>query len=179
MALSADPSRGQAAGAEPTLATAGNTLYDSGEHADHLSLSARSGNDGAWVLRGRAVACANCHGVKADGGGEGYARAPSLRWPEWASADAAVRAAARARLQAALQLGQAQDGRALSAAMPRFDVDDRTIDALAAHLAGLVLRAPAARVPTFAMLHRVDAQAPAGRARPAPRTDGLPAPGFR
>lgn len=157
--------------AEPA-ADRGAQLYERGEaRADGVEvatsaapverLSARGGNDGAWVLRGAVVACANCHGLNGQGGGEGWQRAPTLRWPEWSSGDAAVRAAALQRFRRALRDGRGASGQPLATAMPRFDLDDAALDALAAHVARLTTAAPADPVPVFALLRRTDAAAPA------------------
>lgn len=122
-------------------------------------LSARLGGDGGWVLRAAAVACANCHGLGADGGGEGPQRAPGLRWPEWSSLEPALRRTARARLRAAVREGQGQD-RSLSTAMPRFDLDDATLERLASHIERLATAAPIAALPRLALLRLSDGQVP-------------------
>lgn len=120
-------------------------------------LSARAGGDGGWVLRGAAVACANCHGLQADGGGEGSVRAPGLRWPQWSSLDPQVRAQARARLQRALREGIAADGRRLAGAMPRFDLDGAQFDALAQHIQALATADRVRALPHLALLRMADA----------------------
>ncbi len=94
----------------------GQALFENGLHTANgntVELSARAGGDARWVMRGRAVACANCHGVTGEGGGEGFQRAPTLRWPEWASTDATLRAGARDRLRRAVLKGQGRDGQRL------------------------------------------------------------------
>lgn len=125
-----------------------------------LTLSARTGAEGAWVLRGTAVACANCHGLDANGGGEGFQRIPGLRWSEWSSTDPAIRATALTRLRRAVLDGIGADGRALSQAMPRFDLDERGLQALAEHVGRLATAAPVVGVPTLAMIGLRDAVAP-------------------
>ncbi|MGC3986230.1 MAG: c-type cytochrome [Pseudorhodoferax sp.] len=139
---------------------AGRRLYEAGG-APAQQLSARTGADGSWVLRGAAVACANCHGLRADGGGEGTQRAPGLRWPAWSSLDAGQRAQARERLRQAVRHGRAADGRLLATAMPRFDIDDAALDALAAHLEHLGSQGRAQALPRLALLRLADGRAPA------------------
>jgi cytochrome c553 len=144
----------------------GAGLYERGEHRPDGAtvpeqLSGRAGADGSWVLRGAAVACANCHGVSGQGGGEGYQRVPALRWPEWSSSDAAVRSAARQRFQRAVRQGINASGQPLSTAMPRFDISDQALDALVGHVARLTTEPPVATVPVFALLRLTDPAAPA------------------
>lgn len=135
----------------------GRDLFERGS-APGAGLSARTGADGSWVLRGAAVACANCHGLAGTGGGEGYLRAPDLRWPQWSSPDPGQHAAARERLRRALRHGIGGDGRPLGAAMPRFDLDDAGLEALAGHLQRLATeRAPVSR-PHLAILQIDDGQ---------------------
>jgi cytochrome c553 len=143
----------------------GASLYERGEHRpDSASapaqLSGRAGADGSWVLRGAAVACANCHGLSAQGGGEGYQRVPALRWPEWSSSDAAVLSAARQRFLRAVRQGIAASGQPLAAAMPRFDISDQAVDALVEHVARLTTDPPLAAVPVFALVRLTGAAAP-------------------
>jgi hypothetical protein len=137
----------------------GRDLYERGNTAAGAALSARTGADGSWVLRGAAVACANCHGLEGRGGGEGYQRAPDLRWPQWASPDPTSINAARQRLRNALQHGQAPEARQLSPAMPRFDLDERSLDALARHLVRLTTEQPGVPIPRLALLRMDDAHA--------------------
>ena len=142
----------------------GRALFESGVYgagADLRQLSARAGGDAAWVMRGRAVACANCHGLNGEGGGEGFQRAPSLRWPEWSSTDPALRASARARLRLAVQEGLRADGQRLSQAMPRFDLDEESIEAITVYTEQLVVGRVVATLPTLAVLRLGGNQAPA------------------
>lgn len=133
----------------------GRELFERGVAAGG-NLSARAGADGSWVLRGAAVACANCHGLAGAGGGEGYLRAPDLRWPQWSSPDPRQHAAARERLRRALRHGIGSDGRMLGTAMPRFDLDEASLEALAGHLQRLATeRAPGSR-PHLAILQLDD-----------------------
>lgn len=135
----------------------GRELFERGAAAGS-NLSARAGADGSWVLRGAAVACANCHGLTGAGGGEGYLRAPDLRWPQWSSPDPRQHAAARERLRRALRQGIGSDGRTLAMAMPRFDLDEASLEALAGHLQRLATeRAPGSR-PHLAILQLDDGQ---------------------
>lgn len=143
---------------------AGAALYERGERREGAAaeaLSARTGADTGWVLRGAAVACANCHGLQAQGGGEGFQRIPGLRWSEWSSPDAAVRDAAFRRFERAVRKGQGAAGQSLSPAMPRFDISDEAVQALAAHVAQLTTAAPSVAVPTLALLRQQDGGAPA------------------
>ncbi|MCU0924521.1 MAG: cytochrome c [Hydrogenophaga sp.] len=141
----------------------GLALYERGEYrvgALAEPLSGRAGADGSWVLRGAAVACANCHGLQAQGGGEGYQGIPPLRWPEWSSADPQIRAAASQRFERAVRQGLGASGQPLSHAMPRFDVSDEALQALASHVTGLATAAPVQAVPVFALLQLNDGAAP-------------------
>lgn len=142
----------------PAAADSGRELFESGSTAAGGRLSARAGADGSWVLRGAAVACANCHGVAATGGGEGYLRAPDLRWPQWSSPDPGQREAARNRLRRALRQGMASDGRALGQAMPRFDIDEASFEALAAHLQRLAAEPTPGPRPRVAVMQLQDAR---------------------
>lgn len=146
-----------AATARAAPADDGRELYERGI-ASGASLSARTGADGGWVLRGAAVACANCHGLAGTGGGEGYLRAPDLRWPQWSSPDARQHVAARERLARALRHGVGGDGRPLAAAMPRFDLDEAGLEALAAHLKRLATEGGPAGRPRLAILQLDDGQ---------------------
>lgn len=152
---------------EPVRAEDGRSLFERGVDVDAdtstspRQLSARAGADGSWVLRGPAVACANCHGLTGAGGGEGYLRAPDLRWPQWSSTDEHVLAAARSRLRTALAKGRSADGRQLAVAMPRFDLDDAQFEALSQHLRTLTVQPRTAAKPTLALLRMRDAGAPA------------------
>ena len=142
----------------------GRALFETGVYGADGSmrqLSARAGGDAAWVMRGRSVACANCHGINGEGGGEGFQRAPSLRWPEWSSTDPALRAAARERLRLAVLDGRRADGQRLSQAMPRFDLDEETIEAITAYTERLVIGRVAVSLPTLALLRLGGKQAPA------------------
>lgn len=154
----------RAAPADANQVGAGTDLYERGERRQDgasWALSARTGADASWVLRGAAVACANCHGLQAQGGGEGFQRIPGLRWSEWSSPDASVREAAYARFERAVRNGLGAAGQPLSAAMPRFDIGDEAVQALAAHVARLTTAAPTVAVPRFAVLRQLDQGAPA------------------
>ncbi|MCX7901733.1 MAG: hypothetical protein N2483_05480 [Burkholderiaceae bacterium] len=136
-----------------TSAEAGRLIYERGLQPDGQPVSARAGADLGWVLRGSAVACANCHGLDAAGGREGALHAPDLRWPAWSSPEPAQRAAARERLFAAVTRGRAADGRPLATAMPRFDLSEAAFAALALHIEELATMPPKAARPRFALLH--------------------------
>jgi hypothetical protein len=139
----------------------GRATYERGDvRSGGRPLSARAGADGSLVLRGAVVACANCHGLSARGGGEGVLKAPSLLWPQWSSADTSVRASARERLRAALREGTGLDGRRLDPTMPRFDVDQATLDDLVAHISALATDVQITRPIRFALMRRPHNEAP-------------------
>lgn len=141
----------------------GRSLFESGQSPEGTSsvqLSARAGGgEGAWVMRGRTVACANCHGLAGEGGREGFQRAPSLRWPEWSSTNASLRSEARERLRRAVLDGHRLDGTPLGSAMPRFDMDEVAFNALTTHLELLSTGRPLHSRPTFALLRLTDGHA--------------------
>lgn len=115
------------------LAAQGEQLYRTGRASGNAELSARIGAAGSWVVRGAVVACSNCHGVHGQGSAEGASRAPSLRWSLWRGG-AGDQRAARERLAEAVRHGRDERGRSLDPTMPRFDLDDTDLAALAAHL---------------------------------------------
>lgn len=138
----------------------GRALFEVGVHTTDegtVQLNARAGGDAAWVMRGRAVACANCHGLRGEGGGEGFQRAPTLRWPEWSSSDPTLKTAARERLRSAIMEGRRADGLPLSPAMPRFDMDELSFAAISAYTEALVVGRERTHVPTLAVL-RLDSE---------------------
>lgn len=144
-------------GSLATSTDSGRELFERGS-AGGKALSARAGADGSWVLHGAAVACANCHGLTGTGGGEGYLRAPDLRWSQWSSPDPRQHDAARIRLRRALQQGIGADGRVLGTAMPRFDLDEAGFDALAGHLQTLASEHKPGARPHLAVLQLNDGQ---------------------
>lgn len=73
----------------------------------------------------RAHPCAACHGWDGGGGGEGATRAPDLGQSELVG-----RGYDAASFAMAVERGIAADGRALSRAMPRFDLPSTTIATL-------------------------------------------------
>lgn len=79
----------------------------------------------------REFPCARCHGDAGQGGSEGGIEAPPLRSEGRTQQDIA------GWLSAALRDGRGRDGRALAAAMPRYAMSGRDLDALAAYVAAL------------------------------------------
>lgn len=137
LALALAPSMPLAAATPPLD---GAALFDRGLGRDGREIVGRSGA-GDVALRGAAVACANCHGATAEGGGESWLRAPDLRWfaltkPYGAPrSDGSIRPPYdEAALARTLRTGLAPDGRRLDPAMPRFDLASDEVAALAAHL---------------------------------------------
>lgn len=142
----------------------GRDLYERGVHhgpTGTVELVARQATVGSVVLRGAAVACANCHGVHGQPVGEAQGAAASLRWPQWSSTQPSVLAEARARFERALRHGLGPNGRVLSAAMPRFELSEEALQSLIGHVSSLVMQPVSAPVPTLAMLVLDDGQAPA------------------
>lgn len=118
----------------------GESIYRFGIGRDGREVIGRMGNAGP-MLSGGAIACANCHGEDARGGGESFVKAPDIRWytlskPYGASfAGGAVRPSyGPARLARALRSGKRSDESALDPAMPRFDLADDEIAALVDYL---------------------------------------------
>ena len=75
--------------------------------------------------------CARCHGDAGQGDSEGGIEAPPLRGEGRTQQDIA------GWLSAALRDGHGSDGRVLAAAMPRYAMSGRDLDALAAYVAAL------------------------------------------
>ncbi|QQP97246.1 c-type cytochrome [Lysobacter enzymogenes] len=146
----------------------GRRLYQLGLGRDGREIGARMGAGGTVGLRGGAVACGNCHGGDGRGGGEGWVRAPDLRWfalgrPRLREDGSRRPGYDRAALARALRLGVAADGAALDPAMPRYDLADDELDAVLAHLRGLDRDAGAAGPPALLVLLPEPAAAPAER----------------
>ncbi|MFK3650797.1 c-type cytochrome [Lysobacter enzymogenes] len=146
----------------------GRRLYQLGLGRDGREIGARMGAGGGVGLRGGAVACGNCHGGDGRGGGEGWVRAPDLRWfalgrPRVREDGSRRPGYDRAALARALRLGVAADGAALDPAMPRYDLADDELDAVLAHLRGLDRDAGAAGPPALLVLLPEPAAAPAER----------------
>ncbi|SDY17065.1 amino acid/amide ABC transporter substrate-binding protein, HAAT family [Lysobacter sp. yr284] len=135
----------------------GRRLYRLGLGRDGREIGARIGAGGAVGLRGGAVACANCHGGDGRGGGEGWVRAPDLRWfalgrPRLRDDGSRRPGYDRAALARALRAGVAADGVGLDPAMPRYDLADDELDAVFAHLRALDRGADAAAPPALLVL---------------------------
>jgi mono/diheme cytochrome c family protein len=101
----------------------------------------RDGGEGTATLAGGQVTtpasrfpCAGCHGQTAGGRVEGAIKAPPITWPALAAADrpgGSYDIAAFARL---LREGIRPDGSTILSVMPRYDLDDAQIAALASFL---------------------------------------------
>lgn len=146
----------------------GRRLYQLGLGRDGREVGARIGAGGTVGLRGGAVACANCHGGDGRGGGEGWVRAPDLRWfalgrPRLRDDGSRRPGYDRATLGRALRAGVAADGGGLDPAMPRYDLADDELDAVFAHLRGLDRGADAAAPPALLVLLPERDAAPAER----------------
>ncbi len=128
----------------PGIAEPGLALYERGIAADGQPVSARHAT-GGWRLPAAAAACANCHGLRAEGAREGAVAAPSLRWVQDDDASSAA-------LRRALTDGRGRDGRALDPAMPRFDIAARDLDALVHHIARRAAPGVAAHIPRYVTL---------------------------
>ncbi len=112
--------------AQPSLSDVGEALYFEAQRADGLSLRARLGPQ-AVELEGRAVICAGCHGVDRQGSQEGVVAVPALLPGTLLSAKNTAPNAARPAYDSegftrAVTLGIDPTGRALSWAMPRFEL---------------------------------------------------------
>lgn len=99
-------------------------------------VTARLGS-ASGVIPASLLTCAGCHGNDARGGREAGLTAPSLRWQELtqAQSDAGVThrkrsAYDRTLLARAIRDGVDASGQVLHAAMPRFSIGDRDLDAL-------------------------------------------------
>jgi len=102
------------------------------------------------------LACSGCHGRDGAGGGEGYQKVPSLRWPDWVSVDAEVREQAFRRLEIALMHGAGKGGRVLSPAMPRYRLSAGAIREVGAYLTSLTVNDTREAAPTFIVFERAD-----------------------
>lgn len=133
----------------------GASLYAHGVGRDGREVGGLLG--GELRMRGAAVACANCHGADARGGGESFVRAPDIRWYTLSKSYGAARGGGGVRpaydaasFARALRSGIGADGVALDPAMPRFDLADDEIAALIARLD--TGTAPAAAAPALVLL---------------------------
>lgn len=87
------------------------------------------------ALAADAQACAACHGARGAARTEAGVAVPSIQWERLMQATPARPAYAGApQVLRALMQGRASDGRALDAPMPRFGLDPREQQALAAYL---------------------------------------------
>lgn len=159
------------AATSPLAAADGRTIFQDGS-----GVAARIAGTGVTLPAGR-LGCAGCHGADARGGGEGAAVAPAVGWPALAAATATRPAYDLAALGRALRDGVDPAGRPLDSRMPRFDIDDAGLAALAGYLgaidreetAGLTattiaVRLPAAhedRIATLAAINDFNAAGPA------------------
>lgn len=147
----------------------GRSLFETGNGRDGREMGAQIGGSGGVRMRGAAVACAGCHGQDGRGGGEGWLRAPDLRWftlsgPHGrARADGSNRPAYdREDFARAVRFGMAPDGIELDTVMPRYDLADDEIDALRAHLRTLD-RGNATPPPALVVLMPRESGGPAAR----------------
>jgi mono/diheme cytochrome c family protein len=112
--------------AAPSSQEAGRAIYEDGAIRTQISAT----RDGQPLARGRA-ACAACHGASGLGASEGGVAAPAIAYfpgdqvelTRW--------------LASALRDGRGKDGRALSSAMPRYDLTDKELADLAAYVKSL------------------------------------------
>lgn len=123
---------------EPQLEL-GRSLFEQGRGRDGREIGARMGASEGVGLRGGAVACANCHGRDGRGGGEGWVRAPDLRWFALGRPNLRANGAQRpaydlVSLTRALRGGIGADATPLDSTMPRYDLADDEIAALLAYL---------------------------------------------
>lgn len=87
--------------------------------------------DGSVRADGTRFACAGCHGADGRGSGEGATLIPAVTWDALTAPTAERPAYDAARFAKAVRGGIGPDGQPLSAAMPRYEMDD-------AAMAGLV-----------------------------------------
>lgn len=118
----------------------GESIYRYGIGRDGREVIGRMGNTGL-TMSGGAIACIQCHGEDARGGGESFVTAPDIRWytltkPYGASvAGGAVRPSYdTAHFARALRSGERSDASTLDPAMPRFDLADDEVAALVDYL---------------------------------------------
>lgn len=83
----------------------------------------------------RSAACRNCHGRDGAGGTEGSA--PPIAWPDLEQATTSRSAYDLASFARLLRSGMRPGGGSLSQLMPRYDLDDGQVAALAAYLVRL------------------------------------------
>ncbi len=126
--------------ADPDPETLGASIYLRGVGRDGRDITGRVGRSNL-ALSGAAVACTNCHGADARGGGEAFLQAPDIRGYTLTKPHGSQRPNGvvrshydEASLAIALRTGEDPDSRMLDAAMPRFDLADDEITALMAYL---------------------------------------------
>jgi mono/diheme cytochrome c family protein len=125
---------------KPSFSELGEALYYEAQRADHTNLRAHLGPQ-AVELEGRAVICAGCHGADRQGSQEGAVAVPALSAGTLLAAKAvgpnAIRPAYNLeRFTRAVTLGVDPSGRALSWAMPRFELTASEAQSLFLFLTG-------------------------------------------
>ncbi len=127
---------------DPASISAGKQIYRSGRTRSGGEIRASVGAN--VNLPGPLAACSRCHGADGNGAREAGLSAPPLRWsmlsqPRPAADGLLARSTGydQARLLAAIRHGRDADGRALAAAMPRFDLSPRDEADLLAYLRNL------------------------------------------
>ncbi|WP_437499735.1 cytochrome c/ABC transporter substrate-binding protein [Sorangium sp. So ce1099] len=127
----AAPCAGPTACAELSpAALRGRRIFHHGALASGEPVEGRLGEGGA-ALRGKAAACAGCHGRSGDGAAEGGVAAPPLTPEQLFSTDRPGGPYTAEALAAAVREGRTPSARELHLVMPRYRLDD-------AHLADLV-----------------------------------------
>ncbi|MGK3960779.1 ABC transporter substrate-binding protein [Sorangium sp. So ce1667] len=127
----AAPCAGPTACAELSpAALRGRRIFHHGALASGEPVEGRLGEGGA-ALRGKAAACAGCHGRSGDGTAEGGVAAPPLTPEQLFSADRPDGPYTAETLAAAVREGRTPAARELHLVMPRYRLDG-------AHLADLV-----------------------------------------
>jgi len=126
----------------PALATdpidLGRSIYEKGIGRDDREINAIV--HGSVSLQGAAIACMNCHGIDARGGGEAFVQVPDIRWLNLSKPYPARRMGAAeapydpSSFSKALRAGITAADRKLDPIMPRFDLTDDEINSLIAYL---------------------------------------------
>ncbi len=129
-------------GPDAASISAGKRIYRSGRTRSGGEIRASVG--ASVSLPGPLAACSRCHGGDGNGAREAGLWAPPLRWsmlsqPRPAADGLVARSTGydQARLLEAIRNGRDADGRALAAAMPRFDLSPRDEADLLAYLRNL------------------------------------------
>lgn len=116
----------------------GSSIFNRGIGRDNREISARV--HGQTVLRGESVACKNCHGTDASGGGEAFVRAPDIRWLTLTKQYSARQTGGSrpaynfTSFTSAIREGYNSSNTVLDLAMPRFELADDEISAIAEYL---------------------------------------------